>query len=336
MAFFGAIAALLLSGSLVSANPNKPRNTPVLELKASVDKPSFLIAEPILVNVVLKNLSPNVVAFQRRYEETLQDVKVFVSRDGVIYSRYRPFGSPDIKRGGEAKPLEPGAELHFQIRILLSATEAKHLAFESSGPVCIKVHYPVLGPKIDGLPRALESRVIECRVVDPATEEKPIHDALKQDGLAFVMHHLDGKPENVARLAELLERYPESAYRAAIWDALSQYFWRRWQSLDRERRVKLQKLLDIQFIDDVKDPRLDMFVLGLQEQEMTVDKLLEGVSHQSGIELRAPAELGSRRVELSTVHRTSRLCMSYLSHVLRARWIKTEKGYVLSRDLPSR
>ncbi|MEX1096887.1 MAG: hypothetical protein WED34_12640 [Planctomycetales bacterium] len=254
----------------------------------SIEERDFLIAEPVIVDVELTNVGetmvkttePNVKAFSVRFSFTGPLDAPADERDEYSFFGVG-FGAP-AWRSGEIE-LQPGGSFRIS---------AEHFT-GMEGPGWHALHLPVgryslrarYHPQVYESPEHLtdfiESNTLEFVIVGPQGEEKEVFESLQEYMWIDHLHHKDTNRRREF-LNGVLERWPNSAYRVSVLEALTtvEFHAKDWEALDRAyARLREEDGISIMKRDVVKSVQADNLMRNLDRLPEAI-RVLEGAKMQ--------------------------------------------------------
>ncbi|MEJ7636683.1 MAG: hypothetical protein WKF75_01535, partial [Singulisphaera sp.] len=245
---------------------------------------------------------------------------------------------------------EPG-ELHafYPIRILFlqfivgpdgeyideDLKDSGRLAFPEPGTYSIKIDFPfhLKGSKTGNL---LESNIVEVRIEEPDGVDAEVWNQIRGDDVLRFLQSGGvprGREDILLKVADLVQKYPETRYREALRHALRRSLGSENQ-LPQEDRTRIRALLGIteemnRFY--VLDDRLDGEVVLHAPEVTTLDQVLASLSRQSRVPLKASKSVGRDRLWAARRVADLRSLMQELAEGASAGWRGSGEGYVLIR-----
>jgi hypothetical protein len=240
------LAALALSTLCARADEQTSVEAQDLSIAVQASKPVYVLGEPIHLRVTLTNRSATVIRLPRQTGFEYGSLRLDASEDGQTYRKYLgPGWGLRDSIGGAPYVLEPGASASWDATVLFNhAPRTGHLApmyaerihrehlppgfaFPSGGRYSLKVTLA-----LGGSSAKTESAPLSLRLVEPWGADRFIWSVISADPSYAYLIQTGSAPSSMsdaderaalATLAQLVERYPGSAYAPPILGSLARY-----------------------------------------------------------------------------------------------------------------
>ncbi|GIW80812.1 MAG: hypothetical protein KatS3mg105_2619 [Gemmatales bacterium] len=322
---------------------NKSASSPII-LSVEAERQTFLIGEPVSLNVRLMNSGRCSAMVDLRYRLPSENFAVAVSRDGVN------FWSPQCKTRilscyrigvdiwGRAHlmslldTLAPNEERHIHLKLLLVNSVDDSLLFDREGTWFVRIGHPPFAKASDR-----HTALVRVHIKAPQGGDKRVFHLLKKADIRRFLER--GHGCDPTRLTDILERFPKTGYRRAILSALADFYWRHSTSTypaltggNHEDALQRQIAGLLGFVDPgaINDKRLD-WLIGNNHREQTklLGIMLNDLSNDLGIQLQAAPSLLNREVTLCPLDWTIRDCMHSVATQVKGAWEPLKGGYIL-------
>jgi tetratricopeptide (TPR) repeat protein len=167
-------------------------------------KPSFLLAEPVHIDLSLRNVGSQAVEARPELALETQSVSLSIARDSGPFEPFRPAAHREPSRMPQT--LRPSQALvHRQLLLYNSLTH--DLAFPVAGRYRLRALRHGFGIEPD-----LESSVIEISIAQPSGAEAEALPLFRTRKVVDLIIDLDESEEAVRNLEQLMSRYGATTY----------------------------------------------------------------------------------------------------------------------------
>jgi hypothetical protein len=326
---FCCVSVLIVMGSMALS-----QSKPNVSVSLTTPRPEYVIGEPILLKVIIKNTSAEAVTAV--WAEEYADI--FLSEDGKNFDRYtnRRKGDPIPFLFRKPETLQPNGSRTIDKKVLYSSQHPSGLAVEKSQTLFVQARYTLSqGSKI----RWFESEAVQIRVNEPEGTDKQVWQTMQGEEFIYFLHHSRASNDKaVAKAIAVLQKFPTSAYHPMIRDALRKHYEEsKFNRAKREEVKQIRAVLGIKellFPEDLfsDDKRLDTKVVLDFPEFTSSEKVLDSLSKQSGIPLDASANIKQHRMKCIRMTVDLRSEMFNLIRLMKASWTRRGDGYFLSKE----
>ena len=175
-----------------------------LALEIRSIKPSYQVAEPVHIDITLRNAGSRAVEVKPELAVETQNVSLFIARGRGPFEPYRPAVHQEPSRMPQA--LQPSqAIVHRQLLLYNSLTSES--AFPVAGTYRLRALLHGFGIRPD-----LESNVIEISIIEPSGAEVEALRLFRTREVADLIMDLDEGSGAVRNLELLMARYGATTY----------------------------------------------------------------------------------------------------------------------------
>lgn len=294
-------------------------------LKLSTPRASYLLGEPVPLELVIRNNSKETIKLVQTFAE---EVSMWISRAGEDFRPFQRNTMPKY-RDRQVLHLAPGGRFALSFRVLRESGRDFKLAMPEPGEYRIYAEFPLW--LFGGKQVATVSNVVPVSIKQPEGEDAQVWEQLKDPSFLRVLPNggvLDQQKDLPMKMAKLMRSYPASAYAPAMRHALAKTYFRRRLGLPEKDQEQLAQSLDIARVEALADERLEARRHEVLEQDIPLDKVLASLN-KVGVPLDAAPELKAKKVNLIDAYFTLRGSMRSLSDDLEASWERRGNGYYL-------
>lgn len=305
---------------------------PSLQITLSTPKKSYVIGEPVPLEVVAKNTSQEVIKTYDIIDHSYAscpEFGIYIAREDEGFRSYTPGDciQADIAPR-RVFDLKPNDTVDYQLRILYANAPPSNLAFPRPGAYRINVEHPQL--------RGVKSNTIDIRVTEPEGADAEIWGEIQSQKFLYFLHWggIAKKDADVAmRAAELLKSYPESSYHDDLRWALRAYY-RRNPGLGEHEKELIREVAEIaapapNLLE--RDDRLDRVVTFHFPEEVPLGEAIQKLSRQSRVPLEIHPKLKDWGITSARVTRPLREFMEPQAAGT-AEWFRQGDGYLLAPE----
>lgn len=217
-----------------------------LQLKVESSKDTFMLGEPIMLDVELLNTSGKDLVLVNTFDPTYGSLKIY-SRSGQKSVEYMnpKWGILELNGITKIKANE-GLSNNVSVLARLEPENVAKFFYTKAGTYSVKVSYEIRYPGQEKA-QVLESDPIELRIVEPVGDDLTVWNRMKNNGAIgyFIQHGdthiLSYKTEERKKLKEeveqIIEQYPDSFYAASLTDSLANF-----NAAEAQREQRLETL----------------------------------------------------------------------------------------------
>jgi tetratricopeptide (TPR) repeat protein len=220
-----------------------------LRLTLRSEKPSYLVAEPVLIRLELSNEGAQTVAVSPELDLETQQTSLFIAAPGGSFQQYDPGYVDEPSR--PLRKLAPSQAVEH-VQLVLYNSPAKEFAFPTPGAYQVKAVVHGLGRHPD-----VSSNTIEVRVTAPTGRDDEALRLFRSPDVAQLVLNADEPASAVEKLETLRTQFAGTTYA----DYAQFYLARRETQEFFSRKPDPQRA--IQLFDDLVTRRPD-FVLAPQ------------------------------------------------------------------------
>ncbi len=324
-----------------------------LPVHTSASRAEYLLGEPVRLQVTFTNVGDEELKVAEAfYEGSEPEIPVYIDGQRFYFGYLNSWSPPN------GVPLKPGESWHYWLRVGFGscgsdrsqARPERRLAFEKPGVYQIRTGF-------DGKPvRSYdhESNTIKVTFKEPAGVDTKVWQRLQQmDGIFARLQWYKGpSKEQVPKLLDLLDEFPQTGYAETFRSALRRYYFSQRSQVSLDERAKIRQLTGITDVYEFKDPRLDAKTemrfdpAKIKVHDTTIslslETLLQMLTEQTKIPFDASPYLKRRTISLWThavpgwgkppVNVREYMDSEWVTDRLNAWWIKRGDGYALIRE----
>jgi tetratricopeptide (TPR) repeat protein len=175
-----------------------------LALEIRSIKPSYLVAEPVHIDISVRNTGRQAVEVRPELAIEVQNVSLFIARGRGQFEQFRP--GFHIEPSGMPQTLKPSEAVVHRQPVLYSSVK-KELAFPAAGSYRLRATLHGFGVTPD-----LESNVIEISVVEPSGAEAEALRLFRTPEVAELVLGWNEASAAVSNLEVLMTRYGATTY----------------------------------------------------------------------------------------------------------------------------
>jgi len=185
---------------------------PAVSVKLSSNKATYLLGEPVVLSVVVTNISDYALKMRKVYSgSNNSQISIYVADKNSFFKRWSVSPHHVLDVEPSIQVLKPSDKRHYTERILRDEDRANNLAFPQPGSYRAKVRFPFHSP---GKPVAneIESNVVSFDVTEPQSTAKKLRSHLRGDPLLVFMEQGNAKKDVVLEAARLMQIFPTTPY----------------------------------------------------------------------------------------------------------------------------
>ena len=325
-----------------------PKADPCLTL--STPRIEYLLGEPVLLNLILRNTSPepvNVVecmVWPNHYE-----AKPWIAAGGLPFQEFSPNNAiQNVTR--RVSNLAPEDYLTYKYRVVGGRTTGEfRLAFAEPGDYRVYVRYPLWRAEAAATVE-IASNVVQVHIKKPVGDNAKIWQQLNDPAFLTLLQTetVDKRNKNlVLKMGEILHENPGIGYAPALRHTLSVIYFhhdnRSSSGMTQQELAQIATTLGITEIDCFKDKRLgarrdlpfDDSKLSREEirkklgEKTPVSEILRTLSKSSGVKLNASDAVNSKKSDFREIDLSVRDRMHSLACELESYWERRGDGYFL-------
>lgn len=305
--------------------------SPEVEVTVRKDRESYVLGQPVVLDVAVANKGTMPLAVVQLYPGEFDEFPIHLAREGRATETITLGLAPTfLSRGRET--LNAGASRTYRIRMLYRHGSSGPLAVTEPGTYEVRLDVPL---RVVGAQRAMQlrSQALSIRFEKPAGGDADAFSTIQDR--PFVMFMQFGRAAEkgdgvIKRAVELLEKFPTSSYRDAVRLSLrSDYRFSR-SGLAADFAARLKKAAGIHDPFDFDDKRLDKKVDRDWQGPVSLERVLDSLSKQSGVRLESAPVLKAVELKLFWSAADLREKMYDLDQRVRAYWFPKGDGYILA------
>lgn len=216
-----------------------------LQLKVSASKETYMLGEPILLNVRLRNTSARELVLVNTFDPTYSSLKIYSRSDRNSSEYMDPRWGLRELNGLITIKKDESLSNDVQLLARLEPENVAKFFYTTAGIYSVKVSYEVRRPRQETV-EILESEPIELRIVEPVGVDQTVWNRIKNNGaIGYLIQHGDThilfyKTEDRRKLKEeveqIIDQYPDSFYAAGLKQSLTKFLA---AEAERQRQVEI-------------------------------------------------------------------------------------------------
>ncbi len=195
-----AVLAGMLGLCVAGARELRAQGNLALEIRST--KPSYLLAEPVLVDITVRNAGSEPVAVKPELAVETQNVSLDIAQGTGTFERYDPGFVQEPSRMPQT--LQPAEAITHRQLVLYSRQD---FAFPSAGSYRLRAMLHGFGVRPD-----VASNTIEIQIAPPAGGEAEAMRLFRTREVAELALELNEAPAAVDRLELLMTRHRDTVY----------------------------------------------------------------------------------------------------------------------------
>ncbi len=315
-------------------------------------KPRYVLGEPVLLHVVVRNLTAETLEMCDVLVNELPlcpEISVYIAAGGGQFRCFVPMPCEEADREYAAVAIKPHGMVHYVCRVLYADEPRPRLAFPTPGEYRVKVRFPLTlvdrrsGKSVEpGRSWALESNVTKVNVGEPQGQDGVVWQTVQSREFLYFLQR-GGPPRDAlhvpARAARVLNSVPDSSYHDDLRWALAKWYYEYPEdrkAMSAEELDLVRKVLGLDRWGEFPGPtdrRLDYYYVDYKPRPGThrLNDLLAAITRETGVPLRSEFRYGDYPMRIVRAREPVplRVYLERMTALGLTAWFREGDGYVL-------